>query len=319
MVSTPGVSQPQVAILTGPTASGKTSLAFELIESHPRSQDIEIINADSLLIYRQMDIGTAKPTPAERAKHAHHLIDIRDPDEPFTAGDFKRATEAALLDIESRGKRALIVGGTGFYLKALIYGLWSAPESDPEILKKLEAQTNETLFKKLEQRDPVSALRIGVNDRYRLLRAVTLIHMTGKSPTELEIEQKDREPNPRFALWIIDRKSEELFARIEERTRTMIASGIVEESQALLGKYPGARSLDAVGYREAVAFLKKIPPSGRKLKPGLPGLAEEITLATRQLVKKQRTWFRGQARSAIHFELDRERSRVVQAWRAIYG
>jgi tRNA dimethylallyltransferase len=319
MVSTPGLKKPSVAILTGPTATGKTALALKLIEEGGGPGRFEIINADSLLIYRGMDIGTAKPTAAERAQTPHHLIDVRDPHQAFTAGDFKREAEAAIADIEARDKRALIVGGTGFYLKALIFGLWSAPESDPQILSQLESFTNEDLLRKLRELDPASALRIGVNDRYRLLRALTLIRMTAKTPSELEREQAVQAPDPRFSLWIIDRSNDELFARIDMRTQEMLKNGLIEETRALLENYPEARALDAVGYRETVAFLKGAPPPGRKLRAGVAGLGDEIILGTRQLVKKQRTWFRGQAKTAVNFELGRDLGLVRQAWREIYG
>ncbi|MDR3606467.1 MAG: tRNA (adenosine(37)-N6)-dimethylallyltransferase MiaA [Oligoflexia bacterium] len=316
MVSEKSVA-PSIAVLTGPTASGKTSLALELIGK----QGIEIVNADSLLVYRHMDIGTAKPSRAEQTQIPHQLIDIRDPNEAFTAGDFKREAEAAIADITRRGKRALIVGGTGFYLKALLYGLWEAPESDPELRKALNELTCAELFQELEKRDPASALRIGINDHYRLVRAVELIRMSGKTPSELEAAQaiKAKSADPRFALWIMDRPNPELFARIDARARIMVQTGLIEETRALLSRFPGARPLEAVGYRETVAFLEGRAPAGRHMRAGTDGLVDEIALATRQLVKKQRTWFRGQAKNAIWFELDRDRDSLLQAWQAVYG
>jgi tRNA dimethylallyltransferase len=322
MVPEARLTPPQIAILTGPTSTGKTSLALELATSISRSvsksSDIEIINADSLLVFRGMDIGTAKPSREELARVPHHLIDIRNPDEPFTAGDFRREAEAAIAEIIGRGRRALIVGGTGFYLKALLNGLWDAPKGDAGLRAELEALGDEKLFAELERRDAASALRIGPRDHYRLIRASELIRLSGKSPSELEAEQALRPPDPRFTLWIIDRATEELFPRVETRARAMIEQGLVEETRSLLTRFRGARPLDAVGYRETVAFLDGKKPASRKLRDGPNGLIDEIALATRQLVKRQRTWFRGQMKTARWFELDRERDALVQAWQEVY-
>lgn len=304
---------PPVAILTGPTATGKTALALDLAS---QLRSIEIINADSMLVYRGMDIGTAKPTPDELKQVPHHLIDIQDPDQPYTAGDFVRETERALADIHSRRKRALIVGGTGFYLKALLYGLWDSPPADPAIRTELEALDNTALWKKLLPKDPASAERIGPNDRYRLIRALEIIRITGKTPTQLQAGQPS-EPDPRFRLWIIDRDNAELYARIHLRTRLMLEQGFVDEVKRILARYPEARSLSAVGYQQVVDHLAGKLPPGRKISPGTPGLAEEIELATRQLVKRQRTWFRGQPQ-AQWFKLDQDRARLESALKALY-
>jgi tRNA dimethylallyltransferase len=305
----------KTAILAGPTSTGKTALALELIASR---SDIEIINADSLLVYRGMNIGTAKPSREELTRVPHHLIDIREPDEPFTAGEFRREAESAIADITSRGRRALIVGGTGFYLKALVNGLWDAPKGDAALRAELEALGDDSLFAELERRDPTSALRIGPRDHYRLVRACELIRLSGKSPSELEAEQALRPPDPRFALWIIDRSTHELFPRVETRTRSMLEQGLIEETRALLVRFRGARPLDSVGYRETVSFLDGKKPAGRNLRAGTDGLADEIALATRQLIKRQRTWFRGQMKTARWFELDREHGVLAQAWRDVY-
>jgi tRNA dimethylallyltransferase len=281
--------QSVTVILTGPTASGKTAIALELARRHPGR--IELVNADSMVVYRGMDIGTAKPTRAELAEIPHHLVDVRDPDQPFTAGEFVREAHAAIQDVHSRGKLALIVGGTGFYLKALLYGLWEGPAADLALRARLEAIEPARLHERLMTVDPVSALRIGAADRYRLVRAIELLELTGRTPTELQAAQPER-PDPRFELLIIDRASDELESRIAQRTSQMIQEGLVEETRALRERYPGARALSAVGYRETCAFLDGITPTGRKISPGTAGLEDEIRLATRQLVKRQRTWFR---------------------------
>ena len=244
-----------------------------------------------MLVYRGMDIGTAKPSRAELEEIPHHLIDIRDPDEAFTAGDFVRLVNAALEDIHSRGKRAIIVGGTGFYLKALCYGMWEGPAADLKIRAGLDALDPASLFARLKEIDEASAVRIGMNDRYRLTRSIELFELTGKTPSQLAGESPQA-PDPRFELWIVDRETEALNLRIRQRTTQMLSDGFIEEVRSLREKYPNARPLAAIGYQEACAFLDGIAPPGRKVAPGMAGLQQEIELGTRQLVKKQRTWFR---------------------------
>jgi tRNA dimethylallyltransferase len=289
----------KIAVLSGPTASGKTGLAIQLARAaRERGVTIEIVNADSLLVYRGMDIGTAKPSFEERAGIAHHLIDIREPDEPYSAGDFVRDAEEAFAEITARGAHPLVVGGSGFYLKALLRGLWEGERPDPAlrdaIRDELEGQSNAELLEALRARDPVFAARTQPTDRYRLLRANELLRLGGGLPSVLEAQAAERPADPRFELWILDRPNEELERRIALRTREMIANGLLDEVARVQARAPSARCLASVGYAQALAFLDGRRPAGRKPKPGLPGLEEEIRLATRQLVKRQRTWFRGQ-------------------------
>ncbi len=307
-----------VGLLTGPTATGKSGLAIEFALNQG---GIEIINADSMLVYRGMDIGTAKPSLHERKQIPHHLIDVKNPNETFTAGEFKRAVLSTIDEIHSRGNRALIVGGTGFYLKSLLFGLWKAPPSHPEIRKKLEEHSNDELYKKLLEVDPISAQRIGHSDRYRLIRGLEIIELSGKSLEQLQSELPP-EPDPRFHLWILDRSNPDLQTRIHLRTSQMIQEGLIEEYQKIHSLYPESRSLMAIGYAQVKDFLEGKPPAGRKIKPGIEGLQEEIELATRQLVKRQRTWFRNQSQKTpqsewFHFEEDR--SRLELAIKKVYG
>jgi tRNA dimethylallyltransferase len=299
MVSAKNMKVASIGILTGCTASGKTSLAIELAVRYGR---VEIINADSLLVYKKMNIGTAKPTAAELAQIPHHLIDLQTPDQNFTAGEFFRAAESMIQEIQDRGNRPLIVGGTGFYLKSLLFGLWDAPSQDASFRKSLDAF-------------------IGQADRYRLVRALELIYLTGQTPSELQA-QLPAVPDPRFNLWILDREPTELDRRIKLRTGEMIQNGLIEEVAQLQAEFPESRALLAVGYAQTVDFLAGKKPAGRKLPPGLPGLQDEIELATRQLVKSQRTWFRGQmARvpSSRWFVLDKDRSDLEEAFKAVYA
>jgi tRNA dimethylallyltransferase len=280
---------PPIVILTGPTASGKTALALEAAAR--LNGELELINADSLLVYRGLSIGTAKPSEDELQQVPHHLVDIRNPNEGFTAGEFYRAVEQAIQDIQARGKKPLIVGGTGFYLKALLFGLWEAPASSPELRKHLETLPPESLWNELSQKDAPSAQRIGPSDRYRLIRALELITLTGKTPSQLEAAA-NHTADPRFHLWILDRSTETLRQRIQQRTQQMLASGLIEETVAAESQFPNARPLQAIGYAQVKRFLRGESPAGRQVRPGLEGLADEINLATQQLVKQQRTWFR---------------------------
>ncbi len=298
-----------VPILTGPTASGKTALALELAR---RFAPIELINADSLCIYRGMEIGTAKPTPQERAEIPHHLIDVNNPDEEFTAGDFVRRVHEAVAAIEARGARALIVGGTGFYLRALRHGLWEAPRSEPALRAQLEATPNSALHDALLLIDPPAAARIGPNDHYRLVRAIEIYRLSGRTPSQLE-QQEQTQPDPRFPLWVVDRDPTELEARITLRTRQMLDAGLVEEARSLQERFPGARPLKSVGYRETLDYLAGRPPEGRTIAPGLEGLRAEIELGTRQLARKQRKWFRTEAVD-LHLLLDRDHDLALEAF-----
>ena len=304
---------PPIPILTGTTASGKTGLGIEFALSHG---NMEIINADSLLVYRGMSIGTAKPTLPERRNVPHHLIDICEPSESFNAGDFVKRTHEAIQDIQKRGRKPLILGGTGFYLKALILGLWDAPKTDPEVRRALEARSIEENFSRLSQKDPDTALRIGKNDHYRIIRALEIIEISGKTPTFLEAAQKTQAPH-HYEVWILDRPEEELRKRIHTRSVQMIEAGLIDEVQSIRTKCPGSRALGSVGYRQVCSYLDGTEPEGRKIKPGIEGLLGEIELATRQLVKKQRTWFRGQI-DATWYEMEKDFPLLQARFKEIY-
>jgi tRNA dimethylallyltransferase len=306
-----------VGIITGPTATGKTALAIELALEHG---NIEIINADSLLVYRDFNLGTAKPSLAERKNIPHHLIDIQDPETPFTAGDFVRAAKNAIEDIHARGKRALIVGGTGFYLKGLLFGIWSAPTADESFRKTLAAVSSTDLYNKLFHLDSKSAERIGPQDHYRLVRALEIIQFSGKTPTQLE-EASEKNADPRFHLWILDRNSEELSQRIKLRSEKMLNQGLIMEVKQLMRQYPQARALDSVGYFQVKQYLSGVEPEGRQVRAGELGLVDEIELATRQLVKKQRTWFKNQSKQVKQsqlFILDKDLPFIREAFHNIY-
>ncbi|OFZ21640.1 MAG: tRNA (adenosine(37)-N6)-dimethylallyltransferase MiaA [Bdellovibrionales bacterium GWB1_55_8] len=304
----------KIPILTGTTASGKTAIAIELARDHG---DIEIVNADSMLVYRGMDVGTAKPSAQELRDIPHHLVDIRNPDEPYTAGDFFREATAAIREIQARGKKPFVVGGTGFYLKALLYGMWSAPPADPGFRARLENLSNEQLFSDLSRSDPVSAAKIGQNDRYRLVRALEILHLSGQTTSELRSATKPI-PNPDFEFFWVDRDTPELHSRIHERTAQMLRNGLIDEVSKILKSTPEARSLGAVGYAQVRDFLKGNKPKGRKIKEGMAGVQDEIELATRQLVKRQRTWFKSQT-DATPTLLERDRDLLLGRLREAFS
>lgn len=296
----------QSIILTGPTAVGKSRLAIELA----KKLNLEIINADSVCFYREFDIGSAKPDAKERAEVRHHLLDIADPTDTYHAGAFLKDLRLTLADIHARNKRALIVGGSGFYLKAMRLGLWDAPETSQSFRFSLESKTTDSLHEELVIKDPAHAQKIAASDRYRIIRALEILEVSGKKPSDLQAQMKT-EPNPEFKLWVVDRDSEALSHRMRERISSMISSGFIEEVDLLRKKYPNSKTLNAVGYAQIVNFLDGKTPEGRKLKPGIPGLVEEIQLSHRQLAKSQRTWFKSLSPD-LRFILDTDRPALIE-------
>ena len=200
---------------------------------------------------------------SERNSIPHHLLDIRNPNELFTAGDFYRSCREAIKDIELRNKHPIVVGGSGFYLKTLLFGLWDTPPSNPEIKAQMERQSNEELFKDLLTLDPESAKKIGSTDRYRLIRFLELNQTTKKSPALLQSELP-RLPDPKFHFWTLDRSSDELSERISRRTELMLTQGLIEEVKMLQASYPHARPLQATGYLQGPELSESRPPGRTK-------------------------------------------------------
>jgi tRNA dimethylallyltransferase len=299
-------------ILTGPTAVGKTAIAIELAGL----LNLEIINADSVCFYRNFDIGSAKPSPEERKSVPHHLIDIADPDQTYPAAAFLKDCLSVLAEIHARKKRALIVGGSGFYLKALRFGLWDAPPTSKDFRASIDARATEDLFSELETLDPIHAAKIGVSDRYRIVRALEILSLSGKKPSELEASMS-RAPDPAFPLFVLDRDKEELSRRIEERVRGMLAAGFIEEVRSLREQHPGSKTLLSAGYRQVIDFLDQKAPAGRKLRAGEAGLIDEIVLAHRRLAKQQRTWFKNAGFDA-EFLLEQDRDLLKEKVIEVY-
>ncbi|MFZ5587430.1 MAG: tRNA (adenosine(37)-N6)-dimethylallyltransferase MiaA [Thermodesulfobacteriota bacterium] len=283
----PASAAPPLVLLVGPTAVGKTAAAVAIC----RALGAEVVNADSVQVYRGLDLGSAKPTAAERAQAPHHLVDVADPDEEMSAARWAGLAEDAIADIARRGRRALVAGGTGLYVKALVYGLAPAPPVDAALRARLraewDAQGGPALHARLAGLDPQSAARLHPADRQRVLRALEFALQTGEPISRRQAGHGFSAPrHPHLALGL-DRPRPELNQRIETRCRAMWAGGLLDETRGLLaaGLAPSAHSLNSLGYRQAVAVLM-----GRQ--DEADALAEMIRL-TKAYAKRQLTWFRG--------------------------
>jgi tRNA dimethylallyltransferase len=275
-------------ILTGPTASGKSALALELAGK----LNAEIISADSMTVYRGMDIGTAKPSAADRQRVPHHLIDVLDPWESASVAWWLERSQEAVADIERRGKTALFVGGTPFYLKALLCGLFPAPPADQELRRRLEAEADQggkdALHARLAAIDPLTAQRLHPNDVRRVVRALEVWHLTGK-PISAWQQQDWFGNSPRFrpgSCLVVDVPRAELYGRIDRRAEAMFAAGWVDEVRRLraLPRPLSREASMALGYREIGEML-----DGKRT---LEETVAEVQLRTRQFAKRQLTWFR---------------------------
>ncbi len=271
----------------GPTASGKTALAVSLVERFP----LEIISVDSALVYRGMDIGTAKPDAATLARAPHHLLDIRDPTEAYSAAAFCDDARRLMADIVARGKVPLLVGGTMLYFRALLQGLDDLPRADAALRKKLEAEAAArgwpALHAELAAVDPVTAARLAPNDSQRIGRALEIFRLTGK-PMSAQLDRAQSElPYRVLQLALIPSDRAVLHQRIAARFDAMLAEGLLEEVKTLRRSYaltPDLPAMRAVGYRQAWACLDGEIDSKE--------LREQGIAATRQLAKRQLTWLR---------------------------
>ena len=273
----------------GPTAAGKTDLAVNIAKNYP----VEIISVDSALVYCGMNIGTAKPSSAVLKEYPHHLIDILDPIQPYSVGNFRQDALTLMLDITSRGKIPLLVGGTMLYFKALQDGLADLPSADPIIRKRLCSEVSDKgllhLHNRLVEVDPVSAKRIHQNDPQRIQRALEVYEIMGRTLTDLTQVSEATLPYQvtKIVLSPFDRKV--LHKRIENRFQKMMASGLLEEVTNLYQLYDNhseLTSLRAVGYRQILQYL-----AGDY---DLETCIEKSIVATRQMAKRQLTWLRAQ-------------------------
>ena len=279
--------------IVGPTATGKTSLAVELARRLDGAQTqtraagerpLEIVGADSRQVYRHMEIGTAKPTPEERARARHHLIDVVDPDEPFSLGRWLELAQAALEDVWSGGGQPLLVGGTGQYVWALLEG-WRVPQvpPQPEFRRRMEGREAAELFEEVRGIDPQAAERIGPSNRRRLIRALEVYEMTGRPISYWQA----KEP-PDFETLVIGLRlpRDELYRRIDGRVGRMMAAGLIEEARRLLemGYSRELPSMSGIGYKEACAHL-----AGEMT---LAEAAARIKTETHRLARHQNAWFK---------------------------
>jgi tRNA dimethylallyltransferase len=289
-----------VLILFGPTASGKTVILRELFISGKNGLKAEVVSADSMQVYRGMDIGTAKPSAEERSRLPHHLIDIRDPDEQFNTGDFCRLADEACLQIASRGKLPVVSGGTGFYLKNFIMGLSEAPPSDKAIRFQLNQELKEKgagpLMEELAAFDPLSAGRIHINDEYRLLRALEVQRLSNRPLSSFEQNAGKNRAGFRFLIIGLKRPREELYRRINFRCVEMFRQGLAGEVRALYeaGYTPDDPGLRAIGYREFFFYdeADKLGMPGEwKLSDNADGVQELAARNSRRYAKRQVTFF----------------------------
>jgi tRNA dimethylallyltransferase len=270
--------------IAGPTAVGKSAVALALAEKIGG----EIISVDSMQVYRGLDIGTAKPTAAERARVPHHLIDICDLHEAFDAAQFVRLAHLAVAEIQARGHTPIFCGGTGLYFKAFLQGLGEAPPADEILRAELEAQPLEQLLAELRERDPATFQKIDRRNPRRVIRAVEVIRLTGKkfSAQRATWESVSRITHHASRLLCLTRVPDDLHARIHRRVDEMFARGLVEETRHLLnhGLAENKTAMQAIGYRQVVEHLR-----GER---HLAATIELVKIRTRQFAKRQLTWFR---------------------------
>ncbi|MDX1951194.1 MAG: tRNA (adenosine(37)-N6)-dimethylallyltransferase MiaA [Verrucomicrobiota bacterium] len=268
--------------LAGPTAAGKSALALQLAAL----LNGEIISVDSMQVYQGLDIGTAKPSLAERAEIPHHLIDILPLDESFDAAAFVHLAHAAEQQIRSRGRRPIYCGGTGFYFKAFLFGLGSTPPGDPLLRQELERAPLQILLAELQQADPLTFSQIDRSNRRRVVRAVEVLRLTGKPFSAQKADWKQPPlPGPLFCL---RREKGDLDTRIDVRVDRMFASGLVDETKSLLtqGLRENQVASQALGYKQVIAHLNG--------ELSLQATMDLVKLRTRQFAKRQNTWFRHQ-------------------------
>ena len=276
--------------IVGPTAVGKTEIAIQLAQH----LDAEIVSLDSRQIYREMNIGTAKPTLDQRGAVPHHLIDCVDVDQSFSVAEYQRLADSAIEEIRERSKRTIVVGGAGLYFRGLIDGLFDGPGADVEIRAKLQREADEhgnvALHERLRRCDPEAANQVHPNNRVKVIRALEVYELTGKPISALQQQWKMNEPRYPFRAFGLNMPREVLYRRIEERVDRMVEAGLIEEVKGLLDQgYPrNCIAMQSFGYKELIDYLD-----------GKRTFDEAIALLkqnTRRFAKRQLTWFRNDPR-----------------------
>ncbi|MGB6974162.1 MAG: tRNA (adenosine(37)-N6)-dimethylallyltransferase MiaA [Terracidiphilus sp.] len=282
-----GGREPLAVLLLGPTGSGKTALSLALGERFAG----EVVSCDSVAVYRGMDVGSAKPTREERARLPHHLIDVANPDEPFTAGAYSRAARAALKEISARDRLPIVTGGTGLYLRALTEGLFAGPARQADLRERMKRSAQKRgapwLHRVLRRLDAARAAEIHANDTAKVMRAIEVC-LAGRRPMSDVLAKPDEARNPLTGFRLLriglNPPRAELYERLNRRCEQMFAAGLVEETRGLLARYGPVKALDALGYRQALSVVR-----------GEWSEAEAIAAAQqghRNYAKRQRTWFR---------------------------
>ena len=279
--------KPKVIVIVGPTASGKTALSIELA----KKINGEIVSCDSMQIYKDMNIGSAKPTQEEMQGIKHYLIDVARPDERFSVAEYKKQAEKAIEEILSKGKIPIVIGGTGLYADSLIYGIeYQEIEFDEKYRKALEiqAQTDDglkMLYNQAKKIDEEAIKKISENDKKRIIRVLEIYHQTGKTKTQLEAESRKNEVKYDYKVFAINMDRQVLYDRINRRVDIMIENGLIQEVEKLLKKYRTfPTAMQGLGYKEVVQYLTKELTKDEMI--------DKIKQESRRYAKRQLTWFK---------------------------
>ena len=280
------MSKPKIIVICGPTASGKTALSIELA----KKINGEIISSDSMQIYKDMDIGTAKPSKEEMQGIKHYLLNFVEPSQRYSVAEFKKDAEAAIEEILAKGKTPIIVGGTGLYVDSLIYGIeYQDIQLDEKYRQELEERVAneglEKLYEEAQKIDPQAIEKISQNDKKRILRILEIYKATGKNKTEQEIESRKKGVKYDYKVFAINWDRETLYERINKRVDIMIEQGLIQEVEQLLQKYNQfPTAMQGLGYKEVVEYLQ-----GQTSKEEM---IEKLKMETRRYAKRQITWFK---------------------------
>lgn len=276
----------KVVVICGPTASGKTALSIELA----KKINGEIVSCDSMQIYKEMDIGTAKTTKEEMQGIKHYMLDIISPEERYSVADYKKEAKNAIREILKKGKTPIVVGGTGLYVDSLIYEIeYPNIEFDEEYRKKLEIQVEkeglENLYEQAKKIDPEAIKKISQNDKKRIIRILEIYHATGYNKTEQERKSREKEPEFDYKVYGLNMPREKLYKRIDLRVDIMIKQGLIEEVEKIYKKYSEfPTAMQGLGYKEVVEYLNNNLTKEEMI--------EKIKQETRRYAKRQMTWFR---------------------------
>ena len=278
--------KPKVIVICGPTASGKTALSIELA----KKIDGEIISCDSMQIYKDMNIGTAKPSKEEMQGIPHHLIDCVEPNQRYSVAEYKKDAESAIEQILAKGKTPIVVGGTGLYVDSLIYGIeYQDIKLDEKYRQELEERASkeglEKLYEEAKEIDPQAMEKISVNDKKRIIRVLEIYKATGKNKTEQEIESRKNGVKYDYKVFAINLEREILYERINKRVDNMIEQGLIQEVEQILIQYKEfPTAMQGLGYKEVVEYLQGITTKEEMI--------EKLKMETRRYAKRQITWFK---------------------------